>query len=241
VDGYSYTLNNPQKYVDTDGHFPILAITAAGGAVVGGIVGATREYANQIAASGHVTSSGRIWTAAGRGALAGGLAGLTLGIGAGTAAAAGAAETATVIGSTTVIGDLAQHRANDSLGLTNPGENETELTDTALDAGTAGLAGGGSAKLADALIPIPNIRQEIKILRFASRRSTRAVRIQSAQNVAQLKAGANTLIGNGVGAGIQQTLRYLWSFITGTQQQQKPVKDCVTTDAVGGGRSTTCE
>ncbi len=29
--GYAYTLNNPLKYVDDDGHFPILAITAAGG------------------------------------------------------------------------------------------------------------------------------------------------------------------------------------------------------------------
>ncbi|MEO8049389.1 MAG: RHS repeat-associated core domain-containing protein [Acidobacteriota bacterium] len=81
--GYAYTLNNPLKYVDTDGHMPFLAITAAVGAGIGGVVGAAREWRNQVRESGHVTSSGRIWTAAGGGALAGGLAGLTLGIGTG--------------------------------------------------------------------------------------------------------------------------------------------------------------
>jgi RHS repeat-associated protein len=239
---YSYTLNNPLKYVDKDGHVPILAITAGVGALAGGIVGAAREYGNQIQESGHITSSGRIWTAAGGGALSGGLAGLTLGIGAGTGVAAGVVETGIVTASTTVIGDFAQHRTNDALGLSNSGESETELRDTLVDAASAGLAGSVAGKLADRLIPIPNVKKEIELLKFASRRSTRAAQIQSAQSNAQLRALGNTAVGNTVGPSMQQGLLYFWSLITGAQQQkQKSPRACVTTDAVGGGKETVCQ
>ena len=79
--GYSYALNNPLKYVDRDGDFPINLITGAVGALPGAAVGAAGEYVNQLSESGQVTSGARIWTAAGGGALAGGIAGFTLGIG----------------------------------------------------------------------------------------------------------------------------------------------------------------
>jgi RHS repeat-associated protein len=234
--GYTYTLNSPLKYVDTDGRVPILAITAAVGAVVGGVVGAAREYRSQYRESGHVTSGGRIWTAAGGGALAGLLAGGTLGIGAGAGVAATAVEVGVVNASSTVIGDFAQHRANDALGLTNPGENANELGDTLLDATTAGGAGFAGAKLADTLIPIPNVRREIELLQFASRRSTRAARIQVAQGHAQLSALANASIGNVGGALTQQSSLYFWNLIV-----ERPVKACVNTDRVGGGRETICQ
>jgi hypothetical protein len=146
-----------------------------------------------------------------------------------------------VTASTTVIGDFTQHRVNDAFGLTNPGEDETELQDTLVDAATAGVAGAAAGKLADTLVPIPNVRKEIELLKFASRRSTRAARIQSAQSNAHLKALSNAAIGNGAGAGAQQTLLSFWNFIKGTQQQQKPLNACVTTDAVGGGKETVCQ
>jgi len=241
--GYSYTLNNPLKYVDTDGHIPILAVTAGVGAVAGAIIGAGREIASQYATSGQITSGGRIATAAGGGALAGGLAGLTLGIGAGTAAAAGLVETGTAIASSTVIGDFTQNRLNGAYGLTNPDEPGKELTTTLVDAGTAGIAGAASAKLADTLIAIPNVRKEIELLKFASRRSTRAAQIQAAKGNALLRALGNSSIGNSVGAAVQQGFLYLSNLFTGPpqQQQQNPVKACVTTDAVGGGKETTCQ
>jgi hypothetical protein len=241
---YTYTLNNPLKYVDKDGQVPLLAITAVGGALAGGVVGAAREYGNQIRESGHITSSGRIWTAAGGGALAGGLAGLTLGIGAGAGAAAGVVETGIVTASTTVIGDFAQHRTNDALGLSNSGEGETELRDTLVDAVSSGVTGSVAGKLADTLVPIPNVKKEIELLKFASRRSTRATQIQSAQSNAQLRALGNTAVGNTVGPSLQQGLLYFWNLITGTQQQQqkqKALNACVTTDAVGGGKETVCQ
>lgn len=53
-----------------------------------------------------------------------------------------------------MIGDFAQHRANDLFGLTSPGENETELQDTLVDATTAGRAGTVAGKLTDKLLPI---------------------------------------------------------------------------------------
>lgn len=128
--GYTYGLNNPLKYVDLDGDVPVNVIAAVVGAAIGGVVGAAGEYANQVRTSGQVTSGARMWTAAGGGAVAGGIAGFTLGIGAGAGATAGVVEAGIVNASSTVIGDFTQHRANDALGLTNPGENSTELSDT---------------------------------------------------------------------------------------------------------------
>jgi hypothetical protein len=138
------------------------------------------EYVNQVRTSGHVTSGARIWTAAGGGALAGGIAGFTLGIGAGAGVTAGAIETGIVTAFSTVIGDVTQHRANDALGLTSPGENNTELSNTLVNAATAGMGGSVGGAVADRLFPIPNVRREIQLLQFASRRSTRAARIQAA-------------------------------------------------------------
>jgi hypothetical protein len=159
---------------------------------VGGVAGAATEYYNQVAKSGHITSGGRIWTAAGGGAVAGGIAGLTLGIGTGAEAAlaAGAAETGLVSASSIVIGDFAQHRANDALGLTNPSENETELRDTLVDAVTSGLGGTIAGKVTDKLHPIPNVRREIELLKFPSRRSTRAAQIGAASQRAQAERWA---------------------------------------------------
>ena len=103
-------------------------------------------------------------TAFGGGALAGGLAEFTLGIGAGAGAAAGVVESGLVSASTSIIGDVAQHRANDMLGLTNPGENATELQDTLGNAAASGFAGAVGRALADRLLPIPNVRKEIQLL-----------------------------------------------------------------------------
>jgi RHS repeat-associated protein len=219
--GYTYAQNNPLKYVDPDGEVPINVITAGVGAAIGGVVGAAGEYANQVRTSGHVTSRARIWTAAGVGALAGGIAGFTLGIGAGAGVTAGAIETGIVTASSTVIGDFTQHRANDALGLTNPGENSTELSDTLGNAATAGIGGSVGGAVADRLFPIPNVRREIQMLQFANRRSTRAARIQASSVRAQSVALGNATIGNTLEAALQQTSNYLWSLFTGTQSQQQ--------------------
>jgi RHS repeat-associated protein len=81
--GYAYVLNNPHTFVDTDGHLPILAVTALVGAGIGGTVGAVREIVAERETGTGTLSAGRIGTAFAGGALTGGIAGLTLGIGTG--------------------------------------------------------------------------------------------------------------------------------------------------------------
>lgn len=79
---YSYTLNNPLKYIDPDGDVAVPA--ALVGAGVGGVVGGGFELGRQMFANGFSLSSvkwGRVGTAFVGGAISGGIAGGTLGIG----------------------------------------------------------------------------------------------------------------------------------------------------------------
>jgi hypothetical protein len=130
-------------------------------------------------------------------------------------------ETGVVTASSTVIGDFTQHRVNDALGLTNPGEDSKELGDTLVDAATAGVAGAATGAVADRLLPIPNVRKEIQLLRFASRRSTRAARIQAASVRGQAAALGNSAIGNTGGSLIQQTFLSIWGLFTTSEPTQK--------------------
>lgn len=77
---YSYTLNNPLRYVDPDGDVPIPAITGAVGAGVGALVGGGAEALNQYLRTGTI-QWGKVGTAALGGAISGGIAGATFGIG----------------------------------------------------------------------------------------------------------------------------------------------------------------
>ena len=84
---YSYSYNNPVTYTDPDGHMPLL-VTAAIGAVAGGIAAGAVSAWVQYSTTGEVNKTQVLGAAAG-GAIAGGIIGLTLGAGAGLMATAG--------------------------------------------------------------------------------------------------------------------------------------------------------
>ena len=128
----------------------------------------------------------------------------------------------------TLIGDFAQHRANDALGLTNPGEAANELESGLVNMATAGVAGLAGGVLADRLLPIPNVRKEIQLLRVANRRPTRAARINAASVRAQAVALGNSVIGEAGGSGVQQTLLSFWNLLTGSDQTHSQLKPQVT-------------
>ena len=89
-DRYAYSNNNSLKYIDPNGHCPLL-VTAAIGAVIGAGVGAlTYSLTNQ----GDSYDGGELAVAAAGGAIAGALIGSGIGLvaGAGTTAAAAAAS-----------------------------------------------------------------------------------------------------------------------------------------------------
>jgi len=77
-DRYAYVNNNPIKFNDPSGHCP-WCISAAAGAIVGGIVG-TVIYALNANASGQQFDVSEAFVAAGAGAVAGGLIGSGLGM-----------------------------------------------------------------------------------------------------------------------------------------------------------------
>jgi len=99
---YSYCYNNPVKYTDPDGHIPLIVATTAAGAIGGGLIGGGSEFARQYNAAGGnfwgdilrgdvssvyaFSQSGDVnWKSVGAhaagGAVAGGVAGLTMGAG----------------------------------------------------------------------------------------------------------------------------------------------------------------
>ena len=90
---FAYCYNNPVKLADYNGHFPVLAITAAIGAVAGAIIGGVRA-----------ASAGKsVWEGALGGAALGGL----IGLGAGAAAGIMLAGSATASVASVAIGTKA--------------------------------------------------------------------------------------------------------------------------------------
>ncbi|MDR2943966.1 MAG: FG-GAP-like repeat-containing protein [Methanosarcinales archaeon] len=106
---YSYCLNNPITYTDPDGHTPLL-LTAVIGAVAGALVAGIATAAIQYATTGEINKAEVISAAVG-GAVAGGICGLTLGIGtalittAGGASAIGPLATGTIMSVSGVTGE----------------------------------------------------------------------------------------------------------------------------------------
>ena len=94
---YSYSYQNPVKYVDPDGECPN-CITGFIGAIVGGVIGGAIEAGTQLYENGSITD----WSAVGGGAAQGALTGAAAGFtgGASLAVTAGAAGTANAVGGT---------------------------------------------------------------------------------------------------------------------------------------------
>ena len=222
---YSYVNNRPLAYVDPDGDVPIPAITGGVGAGVGALVGGGFEALKQFRQDGRITNWGKIGTAAGGGFLSGGLAGLTLGFGAASGAAAVTAEVVAVNASANVIGGFAQRRTDEALGYEASVDSSTELANVALDAATGAAFAVVGGRIADRLFPIPNVRREIALLRFAHRRSTRPVQIDGAQRRTELRALGNSIAGSVSGGVPTEFSKWLWQWFTSqsTQTQKKEV------------------
>jgi hypothetical protein len=224
---YSYTLNNPLKYVDPDGDVPIPVITGAVGAGVGAIVGGGVEAFSQLARTGRIESKGRIVTAILSGGLAGGIAGLTLGVGAGAGVIASTTEVIGVNAASSVLGGTIQRGTNEAFDLEEPASASSEIGNVVLEGTLGGLGGLWGGKAADKLFPIPNVRAEIELLKYAHRRSTRAARIAARRTFAESQAKFNSVIGGVIGGVRSEGIKFLWNWIVdppAVQAQPKPKK-----------------
>ena len=94
---YSFSYNNPVTYVDPDGECPN-CVTAAAGALIGGIIGGGIEAGMQLYKSGKITNWKAVGGSALQGAVVGGAAGFTGG--ASLAVTAGVAGGANAVGGT---------------------------------------------------------------------------------------------------------------------------------------------
>ena len=124
---YTFSYQNPVKYVDPDGECPN-CITAAGGALVGAIIGGGIEAGMQLYKDGKIISWKAIGGSAAQGAITGAAAGFTGG--------ASLAVTAGVAGGANVVGGVANRAIQGK---------ETTATDVVVDA-TVGAAFGAGEK-----------------------------------------------------------------------------------------------
>ena len=229
---YSYVKNRPLSHVDPDGDIPVPVITGAVGAVAGAIFGGGSEAVQQYIQHGEIRNWAKIGTAALGGGVAGGLAGGTLGFGAaaGAGVAATTAEVVTVEAASNVIGGVVQRRADEALGYESPVSNGTELANIAVDATIGAAFGYGGGRIADNLFPIPNVRREIELLRFAHRRSTRATRIATAQRAAERQVWFNSSVAGVAGGVPDKFSTRVWQWYverTTTQAQEKRKEEVV--------------
>ncbi|MCL2863780.1 MAG: RHS repeat-associated core domain-containing protein, partial [Methanimicrococcus sp.] len=178
---YSYCYNNPVKYDDPDGHAPIL-VTAAAGAIVGGVIGGGGEFINQYRATGgslfdlasisDFARSGDVdWRSVrahtAGGAVAGGIAGLTIGVG--TVAIAGCGLSGNLVGSGIILshsgafGNLAGGVAGRAVeNVWNGGSdtfqyalNPEKMIGDIAGGAAGGMVGGAATKPIEAVITSP--------------------------------------------------------------------------------------
>lgn len=223
---------DPLKYVDADGDVPIPVITGLVGAGVGGLVGSGAEAFKQWRAGGEM-KWGKVWTAAGGGAIAGGLAGLTLGVAAGAGVAVTTAEAVGANAAASAIGGIAERQANEMLGYDQPTDARTELANIGMEAATGAVGGFIGGKAADALVPIPNVQRQIRQLRFAHRRSTRAARTAAASSAAERQAFINSGFSGFVGGAKSEIGEFLlrWWFNQTPPREEVKSKICYTDES----------
>ena len=125
---YTFSYNNPVKYIDPDGECPNCA-TAAAGALIGGIIGGAIEAGTQLYKNGKVDNWRAVGGAAVQGAVVGGAAGFTGG--------ASLLVTAGVSGGANAVGGAASRAIQGQ---------KTTVRDVVID-GTVGAVLGAGGKL----------------------------------------------------------------------------------------------
>ena len=128
---YTFSYQNPVKYVDPDGECPN-CITAAGGTLVGAIIGGGIEAGMQLYKDGKITSWKAIGGSAAQGAITSAAAGFTGG--------ASLAVTVGVAGGANVVGGLANRAIQGK---------KTTVTDVVIDATIGAIFGAGGKVLRD--------------------------------------------------------------------------------------------
>jgi len=170
--GYSYATNNPYKFVDPNGKSPTL-VTAAIGAGIGLVGGAGFNLVSQLISNEGDFSQvdpRQVGSAALGGAVAGGLAGLTLGL---STVAVGIGEAALANGAANVVGGAVTRETNDLLGVPAAPNAPSGGVSVATDFVTGAVGGAFGARQANVRYPLPNVRKELAIIANSSRRSLR--------------------------------------------------------------------
>jgi RHS repeat-associated protein len=241
---YSYVWNRPFSYTDPNGKNPLL-VTAAIGAGVGALVGGGFELASQLGKNGYSLDDvkwGKVGTAALGGGVAGGITGLTLGLGSAAGITLGTGATVAVNAGANIIGGEVQRQANDVLGIESAPTGADEVAAVAFDGVWGGVGGLTGGRIADELFPLPNVRKEIQLLQFANRRSTRPAQIQSFRSAANQQFNLNAAT-SGVQGGLRTSVYTWWSqlFWNASSQSKKEPKACTEAhDSSGQGTGTVC-
>lgn len=199
--GYSYALNNPNKYVDPDGETPLLA-TAAIGAGIGAIGGGGFNLVSQLISNGGDLKSvdyRQVGSAALGGAVSGGIAGLTLGLG---GAAVTITQAALANGAANVVGGAVTREANDLLGVEHASNEPSTGVAVATDFATGLIGGGTGARYGNVRYPLPNVRRELAIIANSSRRSLRPEKVAAFAQFANQQSLRNTVSGSVFGTSV---------------------------------------
>lgn len=241
--GYSYSINNPLAYKDPDGRNPLL-ITAAVGAGVGALIGGGFELATQLSRNGGSLDDvkwSKVGTAALGGGISGGVAGLTLGLGTAAGVTLGIGETVAINAGANAIGGEATRQADAALGNGAAPTGLDEVAAVGVDliaGGVGGLAGG---RIADELYPLPNVKKEIELLKFANRRSTRAAQISAFKSAADQQTVRNAVT-SGVQGGTRTSTYAGWLQIFYNTAKQPEPKACVSvSDSASGSKFGGCQ
>jgi len=174
------------------------------------------------------------------GGVTGGIAGLTLGLGTAAGVTLGVGQTVAINAGANVIGGEVQRQADAALGNGPAPSGLDEVAAVGIDAIAGGVGGLTGGRIADQVYPLPNVRKEIELLKFANRRSTRAARIESFKAAADQQAARNAAT-SGVQDGAPTSTYTGWLQIFWNALKPDP-KACVSvSDSASGSKFGGCK
>jgi hypothetical protein len=143
----------------------------------------------------------------------------------------------------TFIGGEVQRQADAALGNGPAPTGLDEAAAVSIDAIAGGAGGLTGGRIADEIYPLPNVKKEIELLKFANRRSTRAARIEAFKSAADQQAARNAVT-SGVQGGTRTSTYTGWMqiFWNGLTQTKSEPKACVSvSDSASGSNFGGCK